>query len=72
VFYAPDRAFSLDSYPIVLFSLTADPVTPLAAAQKMQAGFGNESSTLVVQSGCVLPFASPAPGRSLRMPIVRA
>jgi len=50
-----DHSFCIArSYPIVFFSLDADPVTPLSAAVKMQAGFGNSSSTLVTQSGCVL------------------
>ncbi|GAA5865149.1 hypothetical protein JCM1840_003923 [Sporobolomyces johnsonii] len=39
------------AYPMVLFSQTADPVTPLSAARKMAEGFGRDSATLLVQNG---------------------
>ncbi|BGP00214.1 hypothetical protein RTBOTA2_003602 [Rhodotorula toruloides] len=39
------------NFPIIFFSQTADPVTPLKAAEKMAAGFGNSSATLVKQNG---------------------
>ncbi|GAA5891675.1 hypothetical protein JCM6882_006163 [Rhodosporidiobolus microsporus] len=37
--------------PILFFSQTADPVTPLPSAQKMSAAFGEESARLLVQEG---------------------
>ncbi|GAA5854084.1 hypothetical protein JCM8547_008219 [Rhodosporidiobolus lusitaniae] len=37
--------------PILFFSQTADPVTPLPAARKMSAAFGEDSGTLLVQEG---------------------
>ena len=46
-----DPIFSLLSYPIVFFSQTADPVTPLISARKMAAGFGEDSARVVVQDG---------------------
>ncbi|ORY58006.1 Alpha/Beta hydrolase protein [Leucosporidium creatinivorum] len=39
------------AYPIVFFSQTADPVTPLVSARKMARGFGKDSSRVVVQDG---------------------
>ncbi|CAE6481946.1 unnamed protein product, partial [Rhizoctonia solani] len=38
-------------FPILYASLDADPVTPLAAAQKMAKSFGNQSAALLVQEG---------------------
>ncbi|GAA5947973.1 hypothetical protein JCM3775_001144 [Rhodotorula graminis] len=57
------------NYPIVFFSLDADPVTPLSAAVKMQQGFGNSSSTLVTQSGfghCSLAHPSLCTAKTIR------
>ncbi|GAA5854844.1 hypothetical protein JCM9279_005534 [Rhodotorula babjevae] len=57
------------NYPIVFFSLDADPVTPLSAAVKMQHGFGNSSSTLVTQSGfghCSLAHPSLCTAKTIR------
>ncbi|GAA5971008.1 hypothetical protein JCM11641_004110 [Rhodosporidiobolus odoratus] len=39
------------SNPMLFFSQTADPVTPLRSAQKMVTGFGNDSARLLVQNG---------------------
>ncbi|KAG8958665.1 hypothetical protein FRC03_008920 [Tulasnella sp. 419] len=38
-------------FPILFVSMTADPVTPLPSAQRMNAAFGNDSSTLLIQQG---------------------
>ncbi|BGP48868.1 hypothetical protein JCM10450v2_004747 [Rhodotorula kratochvilovae] len=57
------------NFPIVFLSLTADPVTPLSAARKMQAGFGNDSATLVVQDGfghCSLAQPSLCTAKTIR------
>ncbi|GAA5900239.1 hypothetical protein JCM8208_002061 [Rhodotorula glutinis] len=57
------------NYPIVFFSLDADPVTPVSAAVKMQEGFGNASSTLVTQSGfghCSLAHPSLCTAKTIR------
>ncbi|GAA5876330.1 hypothetical protein JCM16303_007102 [Sporobolomyces ruberrimus] len=39
------------AFPILFMSMTADPVTPLAAARRMAANFGPESATLLIQNG---------------------
>lgn len=39
------------NFPVLCFSMSADPVTPLSAAKSMSRGFGNESATLVIQNG---------------------
>ncbi|CAE6480541.1 unnamed protein product [Rhizoctonia solani] len=41
-------------FPILLVSLDADPVTPLASAVKMNRAFGSESSSLLIQQGYVV------------------
>ena len=40
-------------FPVLFFSNTADPVTPLSAAISMSRGFGNESASLLIQNGYV-------------------
>ncbi|GJN91103.1 hypothetical protein Rhopal_004120-T1 [Rhodotorula paludigena] len=57
------------NFPIVFLSQHADPVTPLMAARKMQAGFGNESATLLVQNGfghCSMAHPSLCTAKKLR------
>jgi hypothetical protein len=44
-------SLALPSFPILFFSQTADPVTPLISAKKMAEGFGSDSASLLVQNG---------------------
>ncbi|CAE6532461.1 unnamed protein product, partial [Rhizoctonia solani] len=56
-------------FPILYASLDADPVTPLAAAQKMAKSFGNESAALLVQEGfghCTFAHPSLCTARAIR------
>lgn len=46
-------------YPIVFFSQTGDPVTPLVSAQKMRDGFGSDSARLLIQDGSVVRAVPP-------------
>ncbi|KAH7335405.1 Alpha/Beta hydrolase protein [Rhizoctonia solani] len=56
-------------FPILYASLDADPVTPLAAAQKMAESFGNESAALLVQEGfghCTVAHPSLCTAKAVR------
>ncbi|KAG8729653.1 hypothetical protein FRC11_008292 [Ceratobasidium sp. 423] len=56
-------------FPILYASLDADPVTPLAAAQKMAKSFGNESAALLVQEGfghCTIVHPSLCTAKAIR------
>ncbi|CAE6365629.1 unnamed protein product [Rhizoctonia solani] len=56
-------------FPILYASLDADPVTPLAAAQKMAKSFGNESAVLLVQEGyghCTIAHPSLCTAKAIR------
>ncbi|BGP16924.1 hypothetical protein JCM10213v2_004932 [Rhodosporidiobolus nylandii] len=46
-----EKGLNKTSNPILFFSQTADPVTPLRSAEKMTAGFGEDSARLLVQNG---------------------
>ncbi|CAE6411721.1 unnamed protein product [Rhizoctonia solani] len=49
--WSVDEGLKKTRFPILYASLDADPVTPLAAAQKMAKSFGNQSAALLVQEG---------------------
>ncbi|CAE6500984.1 unnamed protein product, partial [Rhizoctonia solani] len=56
-------------FPILYASLDADPVTPLAAAQKMAKSFGNQSAALLVQEGfghCTVAHPSICTAKAIR------
>ncbi|CAE6458789.1 unnamed protein product [Rhizoctonia solani] len=56
-------------FPILYTSLDSDPVTPLAAAQKMAKSFGNESAVLLVQEGyghCTIAHPSLCTAKAIR------
>ncbi|KAJ1306687.1 hypothetical protein OPQ81_007679 [Rhizoctonia solani] len=56
-------------FPILYASLDSDPVTPLAAAQKMAKSFGNESAALLVQEGfghCTIAHPSLCTAKAIR------
>ncbi|CAE6417836.1 unnamed protein product [Rhizoctonia solani] len=56
-------------FPILYASLDADPVTPLAAAQKMARSFGNQSAALLVQEGyghCTIAHPSLCTAKAVR------
>ncbi|KZO94499.1 hypothetical protein CALVIDRAFT_203576 [Calocera viscosa TUFC12733] len=52
-------------FPVVFFSMDADPVTPLSAAISMSSGFSSDSATLVINKGCVHSRSHAPPGAYL-------
>ncbi|KAM0745922.1 alpha/beta-hydrolase [Meredithblackwellia eburnea MCA 4105] len=57
------------NFPVLFFSMTADPVTPLSAARSMSEGFGNQSATLLIQNGfghCSLAHPSLCSAKAAR------
>ncbi|KAG8686723.1 hypothetical protein FRC11_008480 [Ceratobasidium sp. 423] len=59
--WSVEKGLNKTRFPILLVSLDADPVTPLASAVKMNRAFGSESSTLLIQQGFGHPsYAHPS------------
>ncbi|EJT99587.1 alpha/beta-hydrolase [Dacryopinax primogenitus] len=56
-------------FPVVFFSMDADPVTPLSAATSMASGFGKDSATLVINRGyghCSIAHPSMCVAKTMR------
>ncbi|KAH7334275.1 TAP-like protein-domain-containing protein [Rhizoctonia solani] len=59
--WSVEKGLKKTRFPILLVSLDADPVTPLASAVKMNRAFGSESSSLLIQQGFGHPsYAHPS------------
>ncbi|KAM0755476.1 alpha/beta-hydrolase [Meredithblackwellia eburnea MCA 4105] len=61
--------FRKTNFPVLFVGMTADPATPLSAAQSMSQGFGAESASLLIQNGyghCSIAQPSHCTGKAIR------